>query len=118
MQLCFRKTDRKKHMASFFVSVPGSPLESKSAPSYSPYDCLSEQQSILANMLPIDLCCSSFLFLFILRKREKEREREREKENKCGEGAEREGQKIQSRLCADSREPDVGLELMNHEIMT
>ena len=36
-----------------------------------------------------------------------------------GGGAEREGkQRIPSRLCADSSEPDVGLELMNCEIMT
>ena len=27
-------------------------------------------------------------------------------------------QKIRSRLYTDSREPDVGLKLMNHEIMT
>ena len=38
------------------------------------------------------------------------RERERE--------AERGRQRIQSGLCADSREPDVGLKLMNCEIMT
>ena len=44
--------------------------------------------------------------------------REREREHASGEGAEREGQRIQSRVCADSREPDVGLELMNGEIMT
>ena len=35
-----------------------------------------------------------------------------------GGGAERGGQKIQSRLCADSREPDVGLKLTNYEAMT
>ena len=28
------------------------------------------------------------------------------------------GQRILSRLCADSREPDAGLELRNREIMT
>ena len=28
------------------------------------------------------------------------------------------GQRIRSGLCTDSREPDVGLKLMNHEIMT
>ena len=33
-------------------------------------------------------------------------------------GAERERQRIQSRLCADSRESDAGLELVNPEIMT
>ena len=38
-----------------------------------------------------------------------------------GGGAEREGDtesKAGSRLCAVSTEPDMGLELMNHEIMT
>ena len=40
------------------------------------------------------------------RGREGEREREREKE------------RIPSRLYTDSTEPDEGLELMNHEIMT
>ena len=35
-----------------------------------------------------------------------------------GGGREREGQRIQSGLCADSRQPDVGLELTNHEITT
>ena len=39
--------------------------------------------------------------------------------SKVGAEREREGrQKIQSRISADSREPDVGLDLMNHEIMT
>ena len=37
---------------------------------------------------------------------------------KVGGGAERRGQKTQIRLCTDSSEPDVGLELMNLEIMT
>ena len=31
---------------------------------------------------------------------------------------ERGRQRIQSRLCVDRREPDAGLELTNHEIMT
>ena len=35
-----------------------------------------------------------------------------------GEGAEKEGKRIPSRLCAFSVEPDVGLDFMNHEIMT
>ena len=36
-----------------------------------------------------------------------------------GEGQrEREEQRIQSRLCADNTEPDVGLEFTNSEIMT
>ena len=33
-------------------------------------------------------------------------------------GMEREGQTIQSRLCTASTEPDAGLELTSHEIMT
>ena len=41
-------------------------------------------------------------------------ERERERAREWGRGAEREGDKRLS----DSREPSVGLELRNHEIMT
>ena len=33
-------------------------------------------------------------------------------------GAERDGKRIPSRLCALSAEPDMGLDLMNREIMT
>ena len=43
---------------------------------------------------------------------------ERKRERTSREGAETRGQRIQSRLCTDSREPDAGLELTNHEIMT
>ena len=46
----------------------------------------------------------------------------RERDGVSGDGAERERARgtedPDSRLCADSREPNVGLELMNHEIMT
>ena len=42
----------------------------------------------------------------------------REQESERGRGRERGGQKIWSGLCVDSREPDVGLELTNCEIMT
>ena len=35
-----------------------------------------------------------------------------------GGGAEREGERIPSRLHTVSAEPEAGLELMNHEIMT
>ena len=48
------------------------------------------------------------------------RERERESVNERGRGRER-GRwvwRIRSELCDDSSEPDVGLELMNSEIMT
>ena len=43
---------------------------------------------------------------------------ERKRERTSREGAEIGGQRIQSRLCTDSREPDAGLELTNHEMMT
>ena len=49
----------------------------------------------------------SNVYLFILR--------ERVREN--GTGAERGRERIPSRLCTVSTEPDVGLELMNREIM-
>ena len=41
----------------------------------------------------------------------------RRREHERGRGREREGQRILSRLSADSREPSVGLELTNCEIM-
>ena len=50
-----------------------------------------------------------FIYLFL---RERERERDR------GRGREKGRERIPSRLCADSAEPNVGLSLMNHEIMT
>ena len=62
----------------------------------------------------------SFLnvYLFILRERQKENERA----HMSGRGAERERrrqrERILSRLCALSTEPDPGLNLTNHEIMT
>ena len=40
------------------------------------------------------------------------------KSTQAGAGAERQGQRIRSGLCTDSREPNVTLELRNHEIMT
>ena len=40
------------------------------------------------------------------------------RECKWGRGREQGGQKIQSRLCTDSREPNMGLKLTNCEIMT
>ena len=50
--------------------------------------------------------CNAYLFL-------------RESEGESGGGTEREGDREPgSRLCADSRELDLGLELTNHEIMT
>ena len=49
---------------------------------------------------------------------ERERKREWESEHKhVGEG-QRGGERIWSRLCADSSEPNVGLEPTNHKIMT
>ena len=50
-----------------------------------------------------------FLFLMFIFERESVQE---------GWEKERGGQRIQSRLCTDSREPNAGLKLMNHEIMT
>ena len=48
--------------------------------------------------------------------REREREREREHEQRSGTARGRE--RIPSRLCAVSSEPDAGLDPSNHEIMT
>ena len=42
-----------------------------------------------------------------------EGEKEGERESKQGKGRERGGQRILSELCADSREPNMWLELMN-----
>ena len=39
---------------------------------------------------------------------------ERERENEWREGRERGGNRIQRGLCADDRQPDAGLKLMNH----
>ena len=50
--------------------------------------------------------------------RDRERERERESLHTQGKGRERGRQRIPSRLCAVSIEPDTGLELTNREIMT
>ena len=44
--------------------------------------------------------------------------RETQTEHKQGRGRARGGQRIRSGLHADSREPDVELELVNREIMT
>ena len=50
------------------------------------------------------------------------KERERERENVSRSGAERERERgrerVPSRLCADSEEPDLGLKSTNHEITT
>ena len=46
------------------------------------------------------------------------RERERGRETKWGRGRERGRERIPSRLCAVSVEPDVGLDPMNRGIMT
>ena len=42
---------------------------------------------------------------------------ERERAHEWVRGRARVGQRIPSGLCAGSKEPDVGLELMNHKIM-
>ena len=49
---------------------------------------------------------------------EGERERERERASTNSGRAEREGERTPSRLCTVSTEPDAGLELTNHEIIT
>ena len=48
----------------------------------------------------------------------REQERERAHEHEQGRGKERGGQRIWRGLCADIREPDAGLELMNREMVT
>ena len=53
------------------------------------------------------------MYLFL-----RERERERERESDWGRGRETGRQRIPSRLCAASAEPNAGLELTNQEIMT
>ena len=55
--------------------------------------------------------------MFILREWERQRERERERERERGRG-EGEGEGIPSRFCTVSTELNVGLHLMNCEIMT
>ena len=59
-----------------------------------------------------------FLIFYNIYFWEREREKEREKKKESGGGAEREGDKILSGLSADSREPGVGLKLMNCKIIT
>ena len=50
--------------------------------------------------------------------RETERDRERVGEGQRGREIDRERERIPSRLCTTSTEPDAGLKLMNREIMT
>ena len=70
------------------------------------------------------LCFLLFFFFlniflrFIYFERERERERERESESMSRGGAERKGERILGRLCPVSTEPDVGLDLINCEVMT
>ena len=59
------------------------------------------------NFYSTDNCISFCLFIYSAKEKVKEQGR-----------AEREGKRIPSRLCTASAEPDEGLELMNHEIMT
>ena len=46
------------------------------------------------------------------------RERERERGNEQGRGRERERERIPRRLCTVIMEPEVGLKLANHKIVT
>ena len=64
-------------------------------------------------VVAVTLFFNDYLFIF---ERETERERARERE----EGAERdrERRRIPSRLCTAGTEADVGLDPMNHDIMT
>ena len=57
------------------------------------------------------------MFLFIF-ERERGREGERERAYEWGRVRERRGQRIRSGLRADSRKPDVGLELTSCELTT
>ena len=57
------------------------------------------------------------VFYSFLRERERERARARALVQ-VGEGQKKQGQKIQSRLRADSSKPDRALKLTNHKIMT
>ena len=50
--------------------------------------------------------------------RDRERQRERERERLRAEAGEGQGQRIPSRLRTVSTEPDPGLQLMNHKIMS
>ena len=56
--------------------------------------------------------------MFIYFERERERERKRKRKTVSRGGTEREGERIPSRLCATSTEPNAGLKLTNREIMT
>ena len=62
-----------------------------------------------------DSILASFFLMFSF---EKERERETVRVHARWRGRERGGQRIPSGFCADSREPDVGLEPTSREIMT
>ena len=66
----------------------------------------------LAGYLCVHLSTGRILFFFSFFK-------ERERESKCKQGRGRERrERIPSRLCADSTEPHVGLNLKNLKIMT
>ena len=62
----------------------------------------------MSGNLPKECTFIYLLNLFILR----------ERENEPGRGRERGERRIQSRLCAESREPSAGLRLIKREIMT
>ena len=62
-----------------------------------------------------------YLFIYLFRERERESERPHVRVPSLGGGQrEREGERerISSRLCAVHAEPNMGLDLMNREIMT
>ena len=90
------------------VSTPGAPVTPSSPGFFSSY--LSDRTSSVKQPFFLHLVFSFFFFnvyLFL-----------RESAHSCAGGAEREGDRILSGLCADSSEPNVGLELTNYKIMT
>ena len=78
----------------------------------SPAHTLSLSQKINTNIK------KKILSLFIYFERERKKERERERECKQERGRERGRERIPSGLYTVSTEPDAGLKLTNHEIMT
>ena len=103
------------YLSALQYTVPHSPLVCKaSTEKYADSAFFCYQLFFLLLLLR----CSNFLYFTYLLIYTYFWERERESALEWGKGRERKGERIWSRLYADSREPDVGLELMNSEIMT
>ena len=93
-----------------YPSLPTSGYNTKNYFNFCQYDKIKQ--------LAFFLFLSFFPYLLIYFEREREREKEREREHAWGRGREREGERESpSRLHTVSAEPDMGLELMNSEIM-